>query len=578
MTLRNTRSASLLMVVLCLAALPAWAQQSSDRQIAAVYADEALQLYRDAEHEAARTVARRGLEFAADNSDLHALIGLTLRPLAERTHEALDAFEHAFRHKRFSRIEEADAAAEYAGLLNRITQHARALSLIEALDIDTMLHPDLLYQEARALLGLGRIQAAEERASTGIRIYLHDPRFFRLMLERQTVAGYRDWLAVRRYQQQSSDFLQLLLTYAERAPATPQRREVVEQYFAAGGRDPLASLLLLYDGEQQQRELERFLELGGDREHDLLQRAFAALEPQLQQTLVERMADFDGELIVDRDRNAVAEQRLEFQRGALVRWQIDAAQDGVVEYDIEFDGAVPRRVEHRGADGFCSLEYGYYPEVRSIRFEDQGNRWSVYYPIGDRLEILLLDPDSYAPTDGSEQEQIPMALRPLSLYPEGLIIDRDAVQRNAAYVEVYDEDADQPYRVVELLDGVALRSVTDHSRDGAVDHVVVYSDGKPIEGMRDLLGSGRFDVLEYYRDGRLQRLAVKSEPGAVAQFYQEFNEIEVLTWDFDRDGNPDVEERYFQDELILRRYASGGDGVFDLPIDFLSDILDTRDD
>ncbi len=578
MTLRNTRSASLLIVVLCLAALPAWAQQSSDRQISALYADEALELYRDAEHEAARTVAMRGLEFAADNSDLHSLIGLTLKPLAERTHEALDAFEHAFRHKRFSRIEEAHAAAEYAGLLNRITQHARALSLIESLDIDSILHPDLLYQEARALLGLGRIQAAEERASTGIRIYLHDPRFFRLMLERQTVAGYRDWLTVRRYQQQSSDFLQLLLTYAERAPATPQRREVVEQYFAAGGRDPLASLLLLYDGEQQQRELERFLELGGDREHDLLQRAFAVLEPPLQQTLVERMADFDGQLIVDRDRNAVAEQRLEFQRGALVRWQIDAAQDGVVEYDIEFDGAVPLRVEHRGAGGFRSLEYGNYPEVRSIRFEDQGNRWSVYYPIGDRLEILLLDPDSYAAADGGEQEEIPMALRPLSLHPEGLIIDRAAVQRNASYVEVYDEDADQPYRVVELLDGVALRSVTDHSRDGAVDHVVVYSDGKPIEGMRDLLGSGRFDVLEYYRNGGLQRLAVKSEPDAVVQFYQEFGEIEVLTWDFDHDGNPDVEERYFQDELILRRYASSADGVFDLPIDFLSNILNARDD
>ena len=575
---RITRSAPLLIVVLCLAALPAWAQQSADEQIAAVYAGEALQLYQDAEYEAARTVARRGLEFAADSSDLHALIGLTLKHLAERTHEALDAFELAFRHKRFNRIEEADAAAEYAGLLNRIAQHGRALSLIESLDIDSMLHPDLLYQEARALLGLGRVEAAEARASTGIRIYLDDPRFFRLMLERQTVAGYRDWLAVRRYRQQSSEFLRLLLTYVERAPVTPHRREVVEQYFAAGGNDPLASLLLLYDGEQQQRELERFLELGGDREHDLLQRAFAVLEPQLQQRLVERMADFDGEMIVDRDRNAVAEQRLEFQRGALVRWQIDAAQDGVVEHDIEFDDAAPRRVEHRGAGGFRSLEYGYYPEVRSIRFEDQGNGWSVYYPIGDRLEILLLDPDSYAVADGSEQEQIPMALRPLSLHPEGLIIDRAAVQRNAAYVEVYREDADQPYRVVELLDGVALRSVTDHSRDGAVDHVVVYSGGEPIEGMRDLLGSGRFDVLEYYRDGRLQRLAVRSEPGAVAHFYQEFGEIELLTWDFDRDGNPDVQERYFQDEPILRQYASSGDGVFDLSIDFLSNILDTRDD
>ena len=578
MTLRTMRSTPTFIVVLCLAALPGWAQQSADEQIAAVYAGEALQLYRDAEYEAARTVAGRGLEFAADSSDLHALIGLTLKPRTERTHEALDAFELAFRYNRFSRIEAADAAAEYAGLLNRIAQHGRALSLIESLEIDTMLYPDLLYQQARALLGLGRVQAAEERASTGIRIYLDDPRFFRLMLERQTVAGYRDWLAVRRYRQQSADFLRLLLTYIERAPATPQRREVVEEYFAAGGRDPLASLLLLYDGGQQQRELERFLDLGGDREHDLLQRAYAVLAPQLQQTLIERMADFDGELIVDRDRNSVAEQRLEFQRGALVRWQIDAAQDGVVEYDIEFDEGTPQRVEHRGAGGFRSLEYGYYPEVRSIRFQDQDNGWSVYYPIGDRLEILLLDTDSDAAGDDSAQEEIPMALRPLSLHPEGLIIDRAAVHRNAAYVEVYRDDADQPYRVVELLDGVALRSVTDHSRDGAVDHVLIYSDGEPIEGMRDLLGSGRFDVLEYYRDGRLQRLAVQSEPGAAAQFYQEFGEVEVLTWDFDRDGNPDVQERYFQDELILRQYASSGDGVFDLPIAFLSNILNTRDD
>ena len=49
------------------------AQTATDREIAAVFAAEANSLYNRGEYPAAVEVARRGLQFAADNSDLHGI-------------------------------------------------------------------------------------------------------------------------------------------------------------------------------------------------------------------------------------------------------------------------------------------------------------------------------------------------------------------------------------------------------------------------------------------------------------------------------------------------------------------------
>ncbi|TVQ36887.1 MAG: hypothetical protein EA384_13565 [Spirochaetaceae bacterium] len=566
---------TLLRVIVLISLLPfsLAAQHNGDRQLAMVYVAEASSLLQRGEHGAAADVARRGLQFAEDSSDLHALLATAHLPSVERTQQVLEAFERAFEHDRFVRLDATDVAADYARLLLRVGRPSDAVALLESLRVDTLLYPDLLYMESRALFALGRVRHGEQRASAGIRVYLDDPRFFRLLLERQPVAGYRDYLAVRRYERDSVDYRRLLLTYAERVNPTPHRREVLEHYFRGGGEDALASLLLLQDGRDQAAELERFRRLGGDREHDLLLRAYAALNGQLRQMLVEQMRDFEGQLIVDSDRNGVPEQLMDFRDGQLERWRIDARQDGVVELDVEFREAVPHRVEQRGPAGFSLLEYGNYPEVRTIRFEN--DEVTVYYPIAERLEILLLDPETAAFGDPADENRLPAVLQPLRLHPQGLLVDRDAVERNAAYVEHFRYGAQRPYRVTELADGVPLRSVEDLTGDGSVDHILIYRDGQPMEGMRDLLGSGRFEVLEQYRDGRLYRLSVISEPGQAAEFYQEFNDLEILRWDFDRDGIPDVEERYFGDQLIMRLYASGADGVFDLPIGFLREILNS---
>lgn len=550
-----------------------------DRELAQVHVREAHALYQDGRFDEAAGVARRGLEFSQDDSDLHALLGLVYGRSVETTTDALISFERAFVHNRFTRFAPAQMAAEYAQLLQRIGRHGRALALIRSLRLDTMLYPDLLYREARALFELDRTAEAEVRASLGVRVYIDDPRFYRLLLERQPIAGYRDYLAVRRYEDDSDEYLTLLLTYADRTAATPHREQVLRRYFELGGLDPVGSLMLLEQADDPAAEFARFRSLGGDQEQDLLRRAVPLLDQATREALIAEMNAFNGELTVDRDRNGIPEERLEFRAGELVRWRLDRNQDGTDYFDIRFSEGVPYTVHHDGTTGFRALRWSIYPEVRSVRFSSHPEYDQVYHLIGDRLEVLLIDPEALAVpgTDDPEAEAVsalPQSLRRWALHPEAVLIDSATVAPQAAFVEYIRPGEQQPFRVTELVDGEPSRRVEDTIGDGAVDYIVVFRDGRRHEAMRDLLGTGAFEVLETYEDGRLRRITVTGDGDDTARFYQEFDELEIRSWDFDRDGNPDVQERYFGGDLVLRQYAGAVPGVFDLSIDFLSDILD----
>ncbi len=568
-----------------------------DRELAQVHFREAYSLYRDGRLEDAVTVARKGLDFSEDDSDLHALIGLVYGRAVESTSDALVAFERAFACNRFTSLTPTEMAAEYAAVLQRIGRHGRVVALIQSLRVDTMLHPDLLYRQARALFELDRTAEGEARASLGVRVYLDDPRFYRLLLERRPVAGYRDYLATRRYENESEDYLRLLLTYVERTARSQHREQVLQRYFDLGGADPIASLLLLEQSEDAAAEFARFRNLGGVREQDLLRRAVPLLDPATRAELINEMRSFDGELIIDRDRNGIAEDRMEFSGGELLRWRVDRNQDGTVEYDIQFSGGWPVHVEHEGSAGFRALQWSIYPEVRSIRFASPPEHDEVYHLIGERLEVLLIDPEALDPealdssaadaeaaaanganagaaANDTGNDLLPHALRHWELHPQAVLLDRATVAPQAAFVERVRPAEDRPFRVTELSDGVPVRWVEDTIGDGAVDYVVLFRDGRPHEAMRDLLGDGNFDVLEEFEDGELRRITVTAAEADVERFYQEFGEIEIRSWDFDRDGNPDVQERYFRGDPVLRQYSGEVPGVFDLSIDFLGDILE----
>ena len=576
---RKVTTRTIACAFLFLVSLPGLLAQ--DRELARVYAGEAIQLYHAGQHGRAADVARRGLEFRGDESDLHVVIGRVAEHEAGSVRDAVNAYRRALVADRFVRFESTETRSRAAALLNRMGEYQQAIDIIEQPGVDPLFDRNLLFEYARALFGNGRLVEGEQRAAAGVRIYLDDPRFFRLLLERVPVPGYRDYLAVRRYEAPTREYQQLLLSYLTRVPDSTHRREALERYFALGGDDPVAALLLLertgLSDEARQREFDRFLSLGGAREHDLIRRALAAGDAgtgePLSELLVERFTDFTGELVVDRTREGIAEQRLVFADGRLRRWEVDRNRDGRPEFVMSIENLLPRMVEHAGPGGYSRLEYGDYPTVRRVTFAEPDGGRTVYRMIGDRLEHLLVNPRLTDPQRSATGETLPDALQPIALAEPFTILNRDTVRRNASFGERYAALSTVPYRIEQLEQGRPVRSVTDTTGDGMTDFVVRYENGLPAEGMRDLTGDGSFEVIETYRDGALVMITVVSLPDRVAEYYEVFGELETRAWDLDRDGTIDVRERYLQDLLVQRQYAVGEDGQFELSIEFFSDIL-----
>ncbi|TVR04263.1 MAG: hypothetical protein EA403_05190 [Spirochaetaceae bacterium] len=550
---------------------------AQDRDLARVYADEAIELYRAGERQRAADVARRGLEFRSDESDLHVVVGRVAEHDSVRIRDAVAAYRRALGADRFVRFDGTETRARAAALLNRMGEHRQAIEIIEQAGIDPLFDRNLLFEYARALFGSGRAIEAEQRAGAGVRIYLDDPRFFRLLLERVPVPGFRDYLAVRRYEAPTPEYRRLLLSYLIRVPDSTHRREALERYFVLEGDDPVAALLLLESAglseAAMEREFDRFLALGGAYEHDLIRRAFEAGNDGMRERLLERFTDFTGELVVDRARKGVPEQRLIVSAGRLHTWEVDPNRDGRPEFMMSIENLLPRMVEHTGPGGYSNLEYGDYPAVRRVTFPDADGGRVVYRMIGDRLELLLVNPRLSDPQRDADGVVLPDALQPLALADPFTILDRDTVRRNAAFVEHHTASAALPHRIVQLENGQPVRSVADTTGDGMTDFVVRYENGLPAEGMRDLTGDGSFEVIETFRDGTLVMITVVSLPDRVAEYYEVFGALETRAWDLDRDGVIDVRERYLQDLLVQRQYTSGENGEFDLSIEFFSDIL-----
>ncbi len=550
---------------------------AQDRDIARVYADEAIQLYDAGQRVRAADVARRGLEFDENESDLHVLIGRVAEQDSGLVRDAVESYRRALIANRFLRFDETETRSRAAALLNRIGEYRQAIEIIAQPGIDPLFDRNLLFEYARALFGSGRTVEGEQRAAAGVRIYLDDPRFFRLLLERVPVPGFRDYLAVRRYEAPTPEYRQLLLSYLIRVPNSTHRRETLARYFELGGEDPVAVLLLLestgLSAAEREREFDRFLALGGADEHDLVLRAFEAGDDEMRDRLVERLSGFTGELVVDRSRVGVPEQRLRFERGRLQTWEVDGNRDGYPEFVMSIDALLPRMVEHLGPGGYSHLEFGEYPSVRRVTFSDADGGRSEYRMIGDRLDLLLVSPRLTDPRRSADGERLPDALQPLALAEPFTILDRETVRRNAAFAEHFVASSTVPNRIVQLENGLPVRSVTDTTGDGMTDLVVRYENGLPVEGMRDLTGDGSFEVIETFRDGTLSMITVIRLPDRVAEYYEVFGALETRAWDLDRDGVIDVRERYLQDLLVQRQYLVGENGRFDLSIEFFSDIL-----
>ena len=542
----------------------------SQERVSALYRDAAQELYAAGNVRAAETLIDRGLAFNDASPDLLALKGRIAAAAQFRTHEALALFSEALEEGNFGSLALDAVAADYAQVSLRIGQPEQAVRILDRhVGEPPYENPRLYRLRSEALNALGRPGDAVDVTASGLERFPGDVELFSLKFNREQSPDPLLLRRLRRLEAESPAYSRLLLSYAALLENPAERRREIERYFDLGGEDPLASVLMLEVTEDPRPEIDRFESLGGVEDKYLVERAYGSLqEGEARTRLRELINGFTGVMERDEDRDGFVEGRYELQGGDLRRWTRDRDTDGVPEFDVTFRDRVPQAATLLQGDGYATLRYGDFPDV---------DRAALVGP-GEPSPALSLNPAEVSPTlrtisrdnflvyydirPGALEMQIlsdqmdwgsPVPDAALSLgVVEALPILTDQALRRAAhrrYSLVRGE------RVTQwLTEGLVAREEADRNGDGRVDHRLLFEDGQAVSGIRDVDSDGIFEVSEQYSDGELRLIAVDDDDDGIAEYTERHGDDLRLAWDFDDDGEIDVEELRQGRERVERAF------------------------
>ncbi len=540
----------------------------TNRALSRLYAEYAFSALVDGREEEAVRFAETSLEFDDDSADAHHILARSLSDRQVATTRVVEHLEQSLRAEGFRITDGAEARLLLAETYIRIGAADDALGVLETEPAGAP-GPEVSYLTARALLALGEVEAAEEAALRGRRLYPEDPRFVLFLLRRDPVPGPSTgrWLDAN----VSGDpaYLESLLYYAERVGDPGRALALSDRYLALGGEDPRVALIRAAaagedaDGggrtgrdaaRAREAAWELFVRMDGLRDKAAVEEMYALLpEGELKARVQDVLSEYNGDSVRDEDRNGFWEERFVFSDGRLERWQIDRNQDGVLEYDVLLASRVPRSLEV-SPQGFV-ITYGAYPEVSAAETVDD-DILRRYRVLPGRLTYRVLGED----VDWGSP--VPGPAFPFRLAEAPPAFDEELLRENAFRLEL-GTPGGPVTRVLTLEDGVVLREAIDEDGNGRIDHVISYEDGTRVAGMRDADHDGRFEVAEQYEDGDLALLLVDADGDDTFEYRERLKPEASVSWDYDGDGVIDARELRAGRSEIIRQFSIDGDEDFE---------------
>ena len=527
----------------------------TNRALSRLYAEYALSALVDERADEAVSFAETSLEFDNDNADAHHILARNLADRQVATGRVVEHLEQALSSESFHITDEGEARLLLAETYIRIGAADDALGVL-ATESAGAPGPESSYLTARALLALDEVEAAEEVALRGRRLYPEDPRFVLFLLRRDPVPGPRTGRWLDANVSEDPAYLESLLYYAERVGDPGRAVALSDRYLALGGEDPRVALVRAEaSAETREQAWELFVRMDGLRDKAAVEEMYALLpDGELKARVREVLFDYNGTAVHDEDRNGFWEERFVFSDGGLERWQVDRNEDGVLEYDLLVSSRVPRSLE-TSPEGF-RITYGAYPEVSAVEAVD-GEVLRRYRVLPGRLTYRVLgdEVDWGSPVPG------PAFPFPLAEAPS--VLDEELLRENAFRLEL-GTPGGPITRVLTLEDGIVLREAIDEDGDGRIDHVISYEDGERVAGIRDADHDGRFEVAEQYEDGELALLVVDADGDNTFEYRERLQPEASVSWDYDGDGVVDARELRVGRSEVIRQFSTDGDEDFEL--------------
>ena len=534
--------------VVCLLVVHAHAAADPSPEMALLYTDAAYEALLAGELERAARLATVAREFDEASSDALYVSGLMAASRQETTGAAIGYAELAVDRDTWRRFTAAHGAVLLASLHNRTGNHESAAELLAstprtpAMSAETL--ADSYYEHLLARSSLGRIADPDDLLAPARDRFPDDPRFFRFLLEMERFPSLEYRLEIERLlaQPAATDanpvIDELVYEYARRAPVAGERHWARQELERRQWHD--ARLALLF--EDDRASLEAFLIRGGFSDFGVYRELAHRMTGEARDALLRGAGRYDGESYVDTGRDGYWNERLLVEQGAVVRWDRDQDQDGVVEVSVVFGPLEPETVVLRDSSTL-RLSYGQYPFVSHGEISgESGVERFVLRPRAVELRIMVS-----LPSDGPRFDSdvlLSPSIRPISR-PEltGAAITIDRVRPDGTITErIYQHE------------GLARQVLRDDTGDGKWDRLLLFDHGEAVVGVRDLTGDGSFEVAEGYRDGRLVALAIDTNGDGVPDVFEHDEAVSTREWDLNGDGRIDAREFRIWTDSVVREF------------------------
>ena len=530
---------------------------AQDRLIAENIVAQATELYRLGSVDESRELLLRSLEFDPANSESLYLLS---RILGEsRFRDSVRFLVQAIESDSWRTTDPARARFEYGKAMFRWGRFEEARRIVH----DTV---GRLPKESGPLLLLAtihwiqaRYDRCEELAAIGVRRFPREPAFVLLLAQAYRSAGRTDRarMVLQKGMNANGSAVELLVGAAELAGTDAECLAIVDEYLRRGGRDPRACLVAVERGAVGYLDL--FVRLGGLNHGEMLARLDWALRDDEEGSafLQEMLSSYTGVRGFDADGNRYFEEQCRYEGGVLVVWSLDSDQDGVFDVVMRYDRGRPASLITGGYEsGRTEYIYSEYPYLREVRFAGANMvrvyrvvpfvvscDVAVFSGVGERLRDYVIYPFGYP--DENEIETFSYSLQEYSGEPTGA-------------------DRLVPRSSVSYLDGRQILEEEDADGDGTVDHVVFYSGGVAVSGLRDADDDGVFEQRETFSQGELVEICVYSDDGRHPEFIEVYAPEGGKRWDHNGDGIVDYREYQGAGDLMVREFSSRYDGVFDI--------------
>ncbi|MDR2588437.1 MAG: hypothetical protein LBC67_03325 [Spirochaetales bacterium] len=567
---------------------------SGDEGLARLYFESAKNFAEAASRAEALEFLKSALIFRPEYSDALLLQSRLFAEEASGLPRALEAARSAVKHGTWEASSRSEGALFLAGLLVDTKNWKEALTLIESLPPGTP-SADELVLKLRCYRGLRDRLKLDAVLKTALEGFPQDSRFLEIFFK---TADPLKPDTVKRFELMDKTLAQNLPAFAAYILSAKSADNILTlawDYFRAGGNDPAVSCLLMEQGlVEPVREMERFVSLGGMKRLDLLRKAFLSTRQKHPSLVAELLAAFTGVSVLDKDGDAIPEERFHVKSGEPFLWEIDRDQDGVAEISVEFGSRrfspasrfspEPERITYRQGGTVMVCIYAGYPYLEKVLYEDEvvlpqswlssaedaaalafrrsgaaflGNSSPVQRRVLNHISPASLGVEILS---GSSFAEEPFGKIPWIGYALNARAEFLPLEKVHSFTSMYEErnsaSADYAKRVfLRGGEAVQIDIVFSGGEKEIILHRIVLDGGRISYGLRDIDRDGVFDVREFFEDGKLRSLSLGKE-GGKEEYRETFFPDILKEWDFNRDGIIDARELWTS-AGPLRHYFEG---------------------